>query len=173
MKKLWKCVTCNYTSPPTEKGYQRIRGHTNFGHPPDKRGFNLIDAETGEVLAKDINEAREKALLVAQDEVAEHIPEEEQALAEELEREEVEEREEKKPLGEERKAKEVTTPEITDGLLRYTITLPADAFTLFNIAKGYGLEKVDKLFDEWIFDCITMRFEKDYKMQLILAPLEE
>lgn len=71
------------------------------------------------------------------------------------------------------KEERVISPEITGGIFRYTITLPADAFTLFNVARGFGLEKDGKLFDEWIFDCITKRFEKDYKMQLILAPLEE
>ena len=67
--------------------------------------------------------------------------------------------------------KETISPDITGGTFRCTITLPADAFTLFNIARGYGLEEKDKLFDEFLFDCITKRFEKDYKMQLILAPI--
>lgn len=190
MKKLWKCGTCNYTSPPTEKGYQRIRGHTNFGHPPDKRGFNLIDAETGEVLAKDINEAREKALLVAQDEVAEHIPDEEEgegeaketrqpkfrgtvAYAEEEKGEGETAKPEKVAELEEEKPKEITTPEISDGLIRYTVTLPADAWTHFNIARGRGYEEDDKPFDEWLWDCIKKRFELDYKVQLVLAPLLE
>jgi len=52
--------------------------------------------------------------------------------------------------------------------------LPADAFTLFNLAKFSGLEKDgNKPFDEWVWDCITARFKYDYKRQLILAPLQE
>lgn len=62
----------------------------------------------------------------------------------------------------------------SEGILTYTINLPADAFTLFNLAKFSGLEKDgQKPFDEWVWECIVKRFEKDYKKQLILAPIEE
>ena len=67
---------------------------------------------------------------------------------------------------------EITTVN-TAGVFTYDITLPADAFTLFNLAKACGLEPNDKkLFDEWIWDCVRARFSKDYKKQLILAPVE-
>ena len=68
-----------------------------------------------------------------------------------------------------------TEPQVSsDGIFTYNIALPADAFTLFNIAKAFGIEKDgDKPFDEWVFDCITARFRYDYKMQLVLAPLQE
>ncbi len=69
------------------------------------------------------------------------------------------------------KEPEITIPQPTsEGILRYTISLPADAFTLFNLAKFTGLEDGDKLFDEWIWECITARYRTDYKMRLVLAP---
>ncbi len=73
------------------------------------------------------------------------------------------------------KEKETTEPQVSsDGIFRYTIALPSDAFTLFNLAKSTGLEKdKDKPFDEWIWDCITARYKYDYKQQLILAPILE
>ncbi len=62
----------------------------------------------------------------------------------------------------------------TAGIFTYEITLPADAFTLYNLAKACGLEKdEEKLFDEWVWDCIRARFSKDYKQQLVLAPVED
>lgn len=67
---------------------------------------------------------------------------------------------------------EAKTQPSPDGVLTFNITLPADAFTFFNLAKACGLEKdADKPFDEFVWDCILKRFEKDYKVQLILAPL--
>ena len=67
---------------------------------------------------------------------------------------------------------EITTPQASsEGIFRYTITLPADAFTLFNLAKTCGLENdKDKIFDEWLWDCVRMRYKTDYKMRLVLAP---
>jgi len=66
-------------------------------------------------------------------------------------------------------------PEITsEGIFAYTIHLPADAFTLFNLAKFSGLEKDGgKPFDEFVWDCILARFRYDFEMQLVLAPLPE
>ena len=62
----------------------------------------------------------------------------------------------------------------SEGILTYTISLPADAFTLFNLAKFSGLEKdVDKPFDEWLWDCVTARFRYNYRRRLVLAPLAE
>ncbi len=76
-------------------------------------------------------------------------------------------------LAEKRDKVEETTVK-TAGTFTYEITLPADAFTLFNLAKACGLEpNPGKLFDEWIWDCVRARFSKDYKKQLILAPVEE
>jgi len=67
-----------------------------------------------------------------------------------------------------------TTTVKTAGIFTYEMTLPADAFTLFNLAKACELEtNKEKTFDEWVWDCITARFSKDYKKQLVLAPVEE
>jgi len=140
----------------------------------------LVDAESGEVLANDLDEAMEKGLLEPskpKSPAGTETPPEELLggeAGEEVEPEEEEELKEPSRVKEkaEKEGKEVR--EISsDGIFRYTITLPADAFTLFNIAKANGLEPKDKLFDEFAWDCITARFEKDYKKQLILAPIEE
>jgi len=58
-----------------------------------------------------------------------------------------------------------------DGVFRVEVILPADAFTLFNMAKGLGLDRRDITFNEWIWDCILKRYETDYQVQLIIAPL--
>lgn len=73
------------------------------------------------------------------------------------------------------KVKEEEAPEITsEGIFAYTIHLPADAFTMFNLAKFSGLEKDgDKPFDEFVWDCILARFKYDYEMELVLAPIPE
>lgn len=80
-------------------------------------------------------------------------------------------------IGKAAKAKEGEKEKLevsSEGILTYSISLPADAFTLFNLAKFTGLEKDgQKLFDEWCWDCIVARFKYDYKRQLILAPIAE
>lgn len=183
----WQCTApgCKKSYPPTEHGYNQIRGHGLRGHKKEARGYQLVDAESGEVLAQDLDEAREKGLLELEkpQRPTETKPPEE-LLGEEAEEEVIEseeEQEEEEELPEEpprakgkaekegKEVKEISS----DGIFRYTITLPADAFTLFNIAKANGLERDGKLFDEFVWDCITARFEKDYRKQLILAPIEE
>lgn len=168
---LWKCKVkgCDYTAAPTLKGYQMLTGHqlthSAKGVPKEQRGFHLVDEETGEVLAETMAEATSKGLLEGKA-VEEPV--------EELEEEEEEEKEEGKEEKKEEK-KEVTRPLVSaEGIFRYTISLPADAFSLFNIAVAHGLEKDgNKLFDEWVWDCIRARFQHDYRMQLVLAPVEE
>ena len=194
---IWKCrvVNCDYTAPPTLKGYEKLRGHQLYhatrGMLKEERGFHLIDESTGEILAQTLKEAREKLLLMPE---TGKLPEKIQptppvspptvsTTVEEAKPPEVEieigEPPEAKPEAkgekEEEKEKEITTPQASsEGIFRYTITLPADAFTLFNLAKACGLEKDGrKLFDEWVWDCIRKRYESDYKMQLVLAPVEE
>ena len=208
----WQCSSCEKHYPPTERGHKQIMAHVNLGHPPDARHYKLVDVDTGEVVAANIEDAREEKLLISEEVYQESLKKAKQQRKAEVakaaeavrtetaeaevgevaesptpikEETDIEEEEgdafkegevyeEEAEEGEAReKPREIRTPEITDGVLRYTVTLPADAFTLFNIARGYGLEKDDKLFDEFLFDCITKRFETDYKMQLILAPIEE
>jgi len=60
-----------------------------------------------------------------------------------------------------------------DGVFRVEVILPADAFTLFNMARGLGLDRRDITFNEWIWECILKRYETDYRVQLIVAPLAE
>ena len=156
VKAVWKCKAenCDYTRPPTLKGYKQLVGHQKeHAHlPKGERGYRLVDENTGEVLAESVREAKEKGFLVA-----EPPPRKES---------------DGKPQGAEVEVTEVKAS--SEGIFRYTITLPADAFTLFNIAKSFGLEKdSEKPFEEWLWDCIRERFEKDYKMQLVLAPVED
>lgn len=66
--------------------------------------------------------------------------------------------------------KPVLTP---DGMVDYTLTLPPEAFTFFNMAKNFGLIKDDELtFDEWVYECIGRRFAADYGMEVVLQPLK-
>jgi len=188
-KLQWQCTApgCKKSYPPTEHGYNQIRGHGLRGHKKEARGYQLVDAESGEVLAQDLDEAREKGLLELEkpQPPAETVAPAEELLGTEAEEEVIEsaeeqEEEEEEPSEEPPRGKEKAEKEgrevkeiSSDGIFRYTITLPADAFALFNIAKANGLEKDGKIFDEFVWDCITARFEKDYKKQLILAPIEE
>lgn len=185
-KAVWKCMIkgCNYTAPPTPTGCKQVIGHmlrhANKGISKEERKYALVDEGTGEVLANKIDEAKKKGFLSTEEPklpAGTETPPEELLggeAGEEVEPEEEEELKEPSRVKEkaEKEGKEVR--EISsDGIFRYTITLPADAFTMFNIAKANGLEPKGKLFDEFVWECITARYEKDYKKQLILAPIEE
>lgn len=147
-----------------------------------KSGETKPEAEEAVVgIAKTKAEEKPEAKVEAEAEVkpGEIKPEPEEAV-EGIARPKAEEKPEAKVEAEAEAKRGETKPEITvpqpssEGILRYTITLPADAFTLFNLAKVCDLEKdKEKLFDEWIWDCIRMRYKKDYRMRLILAPEEE
>ncbi|MBA7558417.1 hypothetical protein ES708_00020 [subsurface metagenome] len=129
-----------------------------------------------EAKAKAEEEARAKA-----EEEARAKAEEEAKAKAETEAQEKAKAEAKAKAEEEAKGKEketggeITTPQVSsEGFFRYTITLPADAFALFNMAKAAGLEKDgDISFDVWVWDCIRKRFEKDYKRQVVLAGIGE
>ena len=156
VKAVWKCKAekCDYTRPPTLKGYKQLVGHQKeHAHlPKGERGYRLVDENSREVLAESVREAKEKGFLVA----------EPPPMGES----------EGKPQGAEAEVTEVEAS--SEGIVRYTITLPADAFTLFNLAKFSGLEKdTEKPFEEFLWDCIVARFRYDYKMQLVLAPIGE
>jgi len=62
----WKCKAkdCNFTAPPTLKGWNKLKGHQLYhaqrGVSKKERGICLIDQSTGEVLARTLKEAREK-----------------------------------------------------------------------------------------------------------------
>ena len=177
-KALWKCMVkdCGYTAPPTEKGYKQIvghmLGHASKGVPKDERKYSLVDEE-GNALAQTIIEAKQKGLLVAE---TDKPPEVSPQVPDDLTDEELEARGKGKEEELEAKGKgKKEEPEITsEGIFAYTIHLPADAFTLFNLAKFSGLEKDgDKPFDEFVWDCIHARFKYDYEMELVLAPIPE
>ncbi|GAI61240.1 unnamed protein product [marine sediment metagenome] len=184
---IWKCQApdCNYTAPPSLGGYNKLVGHQLFhskqGIPKEKRKFALIDQGTGEVLAQTLAEAREKGVLEpepppsAEEEAKAKAKAEEEAKAKaKAEAEAKAKAAAKAKGGEKEKDGEITIPQASSsGIFRYTITLPADAFTLFNLAKTCGLEKDgDKPFDEFVWDCIKKRFETDYQVRLVLAPVE-
>lgn len=201
---IWKCEVkdCPVTFPPTLKGYHQMTGHqlrhANEGLPKDKRGYHLEDESTGEVLARSIKEAmpflmeetpkekkkveppisetppREVPKAPAKAELPKEKPKETPPEDEPPVEPPEAELPKEKPKAKEKES-EITTPQaLSSGIFRYTITLPADAFTLFNLAKTCGLEKdSEKLFDEWLWDCIRMRYKTDYKMRLVLAPEEK
>jgi len=158
---VWQCAGCSRTAPPTESGYQSIRGHQN-GHPKGKRGFALVDKETKEIKAKSIAEARDKDLLEPPPEPVKEVKAAEKDKGRETKEDDDE-------------VSEITKPQISsDGIFSYNISLPADAFALFNMAKAAGLEEDGKKpFDVWVWDCIKKRFEKDYKRRLVLAGIKE
>lgn len=201
VKPIWKCQVqdCDYATPPTYEGYSRIAGHqlhhSKQGLSKEKRVFLLIDETTGEELAKTPKEAREKGFLelepppsagtkphppavpVPKVEMPKELKKVEPPISEtqpgEVPKAPVEAERPKVELETEERGKVEITTVKTAGVFTYEITLPADAFTLFNLAKACGLEpNGEMLFDEWIWDCVRARFAKDYKKQLILAPLE-
>jgi hypothetical protein len=74
-------------------------------------------------------------------------------------------------LGEEGapKGKLVLTPE---GMVDYTLSLPATAFALYDMAKSFGLIKDDEMgFDQWVYECIDRRFIADYKVEIVMQPV--
>lgn len=198
LEPVWRCQAkgCNHSYPSTLHGFNQMSGHqlhhAKEGLSKEERVFRLIDQNTGEVLAETLKEATGKGLLKLTPEPSptptpkvvgkvETIPPV-QELGKEppplkvkpvTEKPPGEKLPEGIPAEEETTKAEITTVK-TAGIFTYEITLPADAFTLFNLAKACGLEpNGDKLFDEWVWDCIRARFSKDYKQQLILAPVEE
>jgi len=185
-KAVWKCMIkgCNYTAPPTPTGCKQVVGHmlahANKGISKEERKYALVDEDTGKVLANKIDEAKKKGLLSEQEPPTETKAPPKELLDKEAEGEFYEQEEEQDEELEEPPRKEKAEKEgkevkeiSSDGIFRYTITLPADAFAMFNIAKANGLEPKDKIFDEFCWECIVARFEKDYRKQLILAPIEE
>ena len=186
---VWKCRVegCNYTADSTMEGYKKLSGHqlAHTGLPKAKRGFHLVDERTGEVLATKLEEAITKGFVApklaepkkpAEPTAAPAPPASEAQPQKPLETPPPPEAKpappekppkppvvETKPAAEVAKEKAITEPAMTpDGIFAYTIHLPADAFSLFNLAKSAGLEKdVEKPFDEWLWECVTKRFETD------------
>jgi hypothetical protein len=67
VRPVWKCRVegCNYTAAPTVEGYRKLSGHTlaHTGLPKAKRGFQLVDETTGEILAQKLEEATAKGFI--------------------------------------------------------------------------------------------------------------
>lgn len=184
LEPIWRCQAkgCNYSTPSTLRGYNQMTGHqlhhAKEGMTKEERVFRLIDKNTGEVLAETLKEARGKGLLDLTPKpsptptpsfLAPEVPEKVETIPPPSEVELPSAMPEAEKIS---KVEETTVK--TAGIFTYEITLPADAFTFFNLAKACGLETdAKKPFDEWVWDCIRARFAKDYKKQLILAPVEE
>lgn len=172
----WKC-DCGATAPATEGDYMgHIRSKKHQGHK-----LALINTETGEVVANSLQGARGAGIVLPKKKVIQPSDEKEPPI------------EEKPPIDtppEETPPIEELPPDespsvssdddepmevkvVAAGIFSTEVTLPADAFTYYNMAKAIGLEPPDKDFDEWLWDCIKERFHKDYRMQIVIASLPE
>jgi hypothetical protein len=139
----WKLQDTQLVADATEAGYDELKG---------KR--------LGQRLKGDI--------IFIDDEGNEHpdIKSPQQAIkAGLLEKQESEEEKERK--------KRLGKPTLSsDGLIEYTLLLPPEAFSFFNVAKNFGLIKDPEMdFDHWVFECIDRRFIADYKMVVQLSPI--
>lgn len=60
----------------------------------------------------------------------------------------------------------------SDGMIDYTLTLPPEAFAMFNMAKSFGFIKDGEMsFDQWVCECIDRRFTTDYNVEIVLQPV--
>jgi len=182
----WSC-SCGETRPPSHGNYVSL----TMNNKHKKHRIRLVNKLTGEVVAGSRPEAMAKNIplmrkidLVAPDlkkrpaAAPEPTPVPEGATDTRSKVRELEpEPEVDDPVDEvETDEFEMQATEFTieaDGVFRVEVILPADAFTLFNMAKGLGLDRRDITFNEWIWGCILKRYETDYRMQLIMAPLAQ
>jgi len=182
----WRC-SCGETRPPSHGDYVSLT--MNNKHRKHKK--RLVNKLTGEVVAGSRPEAMSKniPLLRKAEMAARNVKKQPTAAPEpspppegvtdtrskvrEIEPEpEVDDSVDEIEVDEiEMQATEFTIE--ADGVFRVEVILPADAFTLFNMAKGLGLDRRDITFNEWIWECILKRYETDYRMQLIMAPLAQ
>lgn len=135
------------------------------GHNP-----RLVDADSGEVLGSTPNQV--KKVLIEEGILEEALKSEDESLPLEDTSGKTEQGKEETQEQPEPGLKGVTAT----GMIKYTVTLPPEAFSYYNLAMAWDFDGNDgkyKPFDVWLFECITKRFEKDYKMQLVLAPVEE
>lgn len=59
-----------------------------------------------------------------------------------------------------------------EGMIQHQITLPPEAYVMYNLAQAWGLSgeaKKNQNLNEWIFDCIRIRYELDYGLELCLS----
>jgi hypothetical protein len=64
-------------------------------------------------------------------------------------------------------------PTLTEeGLIEYTMALPAQAFWYFDVAKQSGFIKDgNMIFDQWVFECLHRRFTADYGVEIVIQPI--
>lgn len=58
-----------------------------------------------------------------------------------------------------------------EGMIQHQVTLPPEAYVMYNMAQAWHLSGKDKdqNFNEWVFDCIKCRYEMDYGLELCLT----
>ena len=150
-----------------------IRGATNFARD-DMGDFVVIDDAglPAQVFVQAVDHALMDVSMVirSEDRLAETAKDaRHKGLLEEIPRDP-----EEAPDEEDTEAPQLGSVITPAGLFRYTLTLPPEAFVFYNLAMAWKLEKdAEKTFDEWVFDCIDKRYVKDYRMQLVLAPILE
>jgi len=192
MGKIWQCQFCDHTTEPSEYGYRRMQAHMNFSHKKDERACQLIDQDTGEVLADTMEEARNKNLLlpnskaikppgrhpqkarIATPTAAAATPTTTPRTQAVAGQEATVEETPATPGNEEPEDQQghtIINPEVKDGVFRYLMILPADAWYMLNVAKAIGAEPPEKLLDEWTYECMQKRLELDYQIQIIVAPI--
>lgn len=168
MAEMVKCKTCGKELPQTE-----VLKHYKLEHPRGKESLGQTPKKETETPPSPTKPPEPQA--PASPPVPETKPAPEPTPPEAKPAAPPEAKVEPPKVEKEKKEEEITEPTVSpDGIFAYTIHLPADAFTLFGLAKFSGLEKdSDKPFDEWLWDCVMKRFETDYKRQLVLAPIKE
>ena len=143
----WQC-SCGGTAPATSNAcFGLLARKDHRGHK-----INLVDKETGKVIARSPKGAEKLGISLtgATQERREPIRE---------------------PIGESRgEDDDVRTIRVpASGLITMRVTLPADALAYHNMARAIGVEPTDRDFDDWLWDCIKARFEKDYRLQVMIA----
>jgi len=58
-----------------------------------------------------------------------------------------------------------------EGLIEYTLMLPAQAFHYFDMAKQFFIKDDNMIFDQWVFECIHRRFTADYGVEIVMQPI--
>ena len=150
----WKC-SCGETAEPTISNYHRLLSQKE--HRGHRRA--LVHKETGEEIAREIVSARKRGVVFPDAKKRQPVPSR-GALPLEREAEAIPDTVEVERLN-------IRCEQV----FRMNIVLPADAFVLFDLARAVDLEDRDVSFDEWVWDCIRKRFEKDYCVELVLVPV--
>ena len=149
----WKCLMCKATWPPTSSAYMMAIKHKDC--TSQKRQVRLVNKKTGDILASTAQEAMLKGFIPRPGEVHpdEAVPAEAAA-----------------PPSQTSQIGQVDW--VGGGFVRIVVVVPADYLTLFNLARD-RFEKAGITLDRWTWLNAQARFEKDYRHELILAPIPE